>query len=159
MCEAALSRLNRGAITGVFSRERKGVIVGMKILLADDDDTFLRSTADLLRREGYECDCVSDAVAGIAKLQNNEYDLLIADIKMPGNADLELIRRVPKIAEETSVILVTGYPSQRTAIEAVRLSVVDYLVKPFELEELLEIIRTLGKTKNALQSVLIAKDA
>ena len=51
-----------------------------RVLLADDDDTFLQSTADLLRREGYYCECVPNAEEVIEKLQENKYDLLISDL-------------------------------------------------------------------------------
>ncbi len=56
-----------------------------KILLADDEQTFLHSTADLLRDQGYECDCAMDAEEASALMQRTEYDLLISDINMPGN--------------------------------------------------------------------------
>lgn len=108
-----------------------------RILLADDEDTFLRSTADLLQREGYHCVCVPDATAATNKLKKEEFDLLIADIRMPGNLDLQLVKEVPSIAERLPVILVTGYPSLQTAIASIQLPVVDYMVKPIELEQLL----------------------
>jgi DNA-binding NarL/FixJ family response regulator len=70
-------------------------------------------------------------------LRKESYDLLIADIKMQGNSDLEFIKALPQIAGEMPVILVTGYPSLNSAIESIQLPVVAYLVKPFELNELL----------------------
>ena len=60
-----------------------------RILFADDEETFLQASCDLLRREGYACDGVPDASAAMQKLAAKKYDLLIADIKMPGNAELE----------------------------------------------------------------------
>ena len=112
-----------------------------RILIADDEETFLHSTADFLRREGYDCDTVPDGKGAAKALQAGEYDLLIADIKMPGNADLELIRKLPKIAEGLPVILVTGYPSLKTAVDSVQLPVLAYLPKPLEYENLLEGVR------------------
>ena len=112
-----------------------------KILIADDEETFLHSTADLLRRDGYECHIVPDAGSAAKALREGEYDLLIADIRMPGNADLELIRELPTLAEGLPVILVTGYPSMKTAIDSVQLPVVAYVPKPMEYEELLERVR------------------
>lgn len=109
-----------------------------RILLADDEETFLQSTADLLRREGYRCDCAPDAARAVRMLSDNEYDLLIADIKMPGNSQLEFIRDLPNIAENVPVILVTGYPLVNSAIESVKLRVEAYLVKPLDFDELLE---------------------
>ena len=108
-----------------------------RILIADDEETFLLSTADLLRKEGYECDCVPDAMMAAEKLQSTEYNLLIADIKMEGNVELELIRDLPKMVEYIPVILVTGYPSVKSAIQSIQLPVVSYLVKPIEFNELL----------------------
>jgi DNA-binding response OmpR family regulator len=129
-----------------------------RILVADDERTFLESTADLLRRDGYDCDCVPDAAAAIERLKNNEYDLLIADIKMPGNTNLELVRELSEIAESLSVILVTGYPSQRSAIQALHLPVVAYLVKPFDLEELLRHVNQAISKKHLYKAVINTRD-
>ncbi|MCI0692942.1 response regulator [candidate division KSB1 bacterium] len=63
-------------------------------------------------------------------LGKNRYDLLIADIKMPGNDELEFIEEPPAIAEGLPVILVTGYPSLNTAIKSTRLHVAGYMMKP-----------------------------
>src|SRR4030043_103181 len=108
-----------------------------RILVADDEETFRNSMADLLRWGGYQCDCASDAIIATELLRSADYDLLIADIKMQGNFELEFIRALPQIAEGMPVILVTGYPSLRSAIESIQLPVAAYLVKPFEFEELL----------------------
>lgn len=107
-----------------------------RILIADDEETFSRSTADLLRQLGYECDCAPDGAAAAALLRTTAYDLLIADIKMPGNPELELIRELSRVAEGTPVILVTGYPSLRTAVQSIQLPVIAYLTKPIEFDEL-----------------------
>ncbi len=113
-----------------------------RILIADDEQTFLDSTADLLRRDGLHVDCAGDAHAAAKMLRAAEYDLLIADINMPGNPELELIGEVRRLAVGLPVILVTGYPSTKTAIQAVQLAVVSYLVKPFEFSTLRELVRT-----------------
>ena len=107
-----------------------------RILLADDEQTFRESTGDLLRKQGYVCDCVPDANAAVEKLRQNSYDLLIADIKMPGNPGLELIKKLPQLAKGMPTILVTGFPSQRTAIESIHLPVAAYMVKPIDFKEL-----------------------
>ena len=113
-----------------------------RLLIADDDETFLHSTADLLRRENYYCDCALDGNTATHLLQKNAYDLLIADIKMPGNPQLELIKNIPNIAEGIPVILVTGYPSLDSAITSIKLPVVAYLVKPIDFDQLLAHVRT-----------------
>jgi DNA-binding NtrC family response regulator len=116
-----------------------------RILIADDENTFLTATAQLLRNEGFECDCAKDATEALERLPEKSYDLLIADIKMPGNSKLELIKQLSQVAPAVSIILVTAYPSQRTAIEAVQLPVAAYLVKPVDFPELLQ------KTKSAIK--------
>lgn len=128
------------------------------ILIADDEEIFLESTADLLRREGYRCDCVPDADAAAKRLQEASYDLLIADIKMPGNPELQLIHKLPELAPGLPVIIVTGYPSLRSAIDSVQLPVVAYLVKPISLDELLEVVRTHTERFRAYRAVRGAQD-
>ena len=64
------------------------------ILLADDEPTFLNSTADLLRAEGYTCETVPDGETALARVNSQQFDLLITDLEMPGNSALELVKQV-----------------------------------------------------------------
>lgn len=105
-----------------------------RILLADDEESFARRTAELLNRAGYECEWVQEGLMAVDRLSRERYDLLIADINMPGNEGLELVREGP--LEGVPVLLVTGAPSLETAIESVGLPVAGYLVKPFRFEAL-----------------------
>lgn len=116
-----------------------------RILLADDDETFRLSTAALLRQKGYVCDCAQDSEEA-ARLLQQTYDLLIADIRMPGNTELELLRSVHERMPELPVVVLTGYPSLPTAVESLRLSISDYLIKPVEISELQQAVtRALDK--------------
>ena len=124
-----------------------------QILLADDEQVFRDSTGELLKREGYQCDCVPDAKSAIEKLKQNSYDLLIADIKMPGNPDLELIKDLPNLAKGISVILVTAFPSQKSAIESIQLPVAAYMVKPIDFDELKKNVAYAIKRKSLFQTV------
>jgi DNA-binding response OmpR family regulator len=129
-----------------------------RILLADDEQTFRESTAELLRQQGYECDCVQDAHAAAEKLAKGSYDLLIADIRMPGNPDLELIKELHEVSKGTPAILVTAFPSQRSAIDAVQLPVAAYMVKPIDFEELKKNVVEAIRRKNLFQTVLDTKN-
>ena len=109
-----------------------------RILLADDEATFLAATADLLRREGYHCDEVGDAASALARVAEGHYDLLITDLEMPGNADLQLVRDVGEKSGGLPVIILTGYPSVRSAVASIELPVAAYLTKPVSFPLLLE---------------------
>src|ERR1700752_4583074 len=121
-----------------------------RILIADDEEFFLRATADLLAREGYECICASDGHVAAERLGNEEFDLLIADIRMPGNLDLQLVKEISGMQSPIPIILVTGFPSIETAVESIHLPVVAYFTKPVEFAHLLaEVERALVKTRLA----------
>jgi DNA-binding response OmpR family regulator len=112
-----------------------------RVLVADDEPSFLKATAGLLDLHGYECVCVPDGTAAIAKLGNEQFDVLISDLDMPGNVNMELIRQIPQLAGSMPVILATGHPTIRSAVDAVNLPVLAYLIKPLDPEELVAQVR------------------
>lgn len=112
-----------------------------RILIADDEPLYLRTVGELLRKAGYECECVSDASSALQALQQNRFDLLLSDLKMPGNLSLELLRQGRTHWPETPLIVITGVPSLPTAIESLRLGISDYLIKPVKYEDLLASIK------------------
>ncbi|MDH5426951.1 MAG: response regulator [Nitrospirota bacterium] len=128
------------------------------ILLADDEDTFLEATKDLLEEEGYSCHGVHDASELSAALASSEYDLLITDLNMPGNRIMEKVSQLREQAKIMPVIVVTGYPSVPTAVESVRLNVLEYMIKPVNFPALLDAVKrgihhkqTLGTITHARQ--------
>jgi len=108
-----------------------------RILLADDEDTLLQSTADLLRREGYDVEYAPDADAALSLLKAQEFDLLFSNIRMPGNQDLAFIRNVPSVLPGLPVMLMTAFPSLDYAIQPVEIPVAAFIVKPFDIPEFL----------------------
>lgn len=108
-----------------------------RILMADDESTFLEATAALLRKEGYAVDTVPDAAGAVQAITEATYDLLITDLEMPGNADLDLVQQVAHLSGGLPVIVITGFPSVRSAVAAIDLPVTAYLVKPVHFPELL----------------------
>jgi len=109
-----------------------------RILLADDEETFLTSTADLLRAEGYECAIAKDGDTALAAADAGTFDLLITDLEMPGNADLQLVAKIAERGNGLPVIILTGFPSVRSAVACIDLPVVAYLTKPVSFPALLE---------------------
>jgi CheY-like chemotaxis protein len=106
--------------------------------MADDEPTFLEATATLLRKEGYVVDTVRDAAGAVQAIAEAAYDLLLTDLEMPGNADLDLVRQVAHLSGGLPVIVITGFPSVRSAVAAIDLPVTAYLVKPVHFPELLQ---------------------
>jgi CheY-like chemotaxis protein len=124
-----------------------------RILIADDEELLRRTTTDLLIREGYECCQVDDAESALEKLKSSEFDLLISDIHMPGNSELELIKKLREIAECMPVILITGNPSLETATNSINLPVAAYMTKPLDFELMLKHIKSSITNYNAYRSI------
>jgi len=129
-----------------------------KLLIADDDTAFRESTAELLHQVGYECDCAASGSVVLDMLAQTPYDLVIADIRMPGNGDLELVRKLAKGPDIIPVILVTGYPSIMSAVPAVELPVAAYLIKPVDFKELHGHIKASLRNAKLLRSMRRAKE-
>ena len=106
-----------------------------RILIADDEETFRESTVEILAEAGYACSAARDAAEAESLLENG-YDLLLADVRMPGNAHLEFLENVSRRHPELPVVVITGYPTVGTAVESFRLSIVDYLIKPVGVDDL-----------------------
>ena len=102
------------------------------ILIIDDNAMICDTLQDFLALEGYPVDTARDGAEGLAKLQQGGYDLVLSDIKMPGLSGLEVLRAIKAQGGDTEVILMTGFASLETAIEALRLGAYDYILKPFD---------------------------
>jgi FixJ family two-component response regulator len=115
--------------------------MSQRILVADDEDSYVRLVTRLLAKNGYICDGVYNGSEAIEALSQSTYDLLICDINMPGNLNLELLDNLPQKDGFLPVIIVTGHPSVPTAIESLRHCVIDYLVKPLKNADLLSSVQ------------------
>lgn len=107
-----------------------------KILIVDDEFMAREIMQEILEREGYQAMAVGSGEEALSLAQEQDFDLLLADIKMPEMDGLELVQRFREIKPETIPMLITGYASIETAQMAVREGVYDYIVKPFERSDL-----------------------
>jgi len=100
------------------------------ILVVDDEPVARQSLTDILRLEGYNVSSVPNGQAAVEYVRTHPVDLVIVDLKMPGMDGLEVIQVVNQISPETEVVLLTAFGSTESAIQALRLRIHDYLLKP-----------------------------
>ena len=104
-----------------------------KILVVDDEDQVVQIFQDLLTQQGYEVVSCGNGHEAIAKVTTEKFDLVLTDINLPGTDGLEVVRAAKAADKDTCVILITGYASTTTAIDALRQGAYDYITKPFDL--------------------------
>ena len=117
----------------------------MRILVAEDEKLLLMNLEDTLEEAVYDVACSSDGSGAWKSLQEDPPHLLISDVKMPGMDGMELLRRVRGQFPSVAVILMTTYASVQDAVGALQAGAVDYLVKPFDMAELLERVRRVAE--------------
>ncbi|MFH0790766.1 MAG: diguanylate cyclase [Candidatus Omnitrophota bacterium] len=108
----------------------------INILIVDDEEVMRSLMRDVLTDAGYKVDTVLCGEEAIDKIKQNEISILVTDLKMPGMDGTEVLRKVKAINSDICVIVVTAYPSLESAIEAMRHGAYDYIVKPFNIEEI-----------------------
>ena len=117
-----------------------------RVLVVDDEASIRELLTRTLALTEYEVEAVGDARTGLDRLRLGPYDLLIADLRMPVMDGLALIREARRLQPTLKVIIITGYSTESSAIEAVNLGVVGYLVKPFRVPQVLSAVgRALGE--------------
>jgi two-component system NtrC family response regulator len=112
-----------------------------RVFVTDDDRAFRVATRTLLEDEGYEVGVAASGMEALTELGRGEFDLVLSDMVMGEMSGIELLREIKKRWPDLPVIMVTGFGSIPTAVEAMRLGAVDYLTKPANNEELLMKIR------------------
>lgn len=126
---------DRGTAPAVDRRAR--VTERPRILVVDDEASIRELLSKTLALAEYDVDTAQDGRAAVERLRLGHYDLLIADLKMPGLDGLSLIREAKRLNVELPVIIITGFSTESSAIEAVNLGVAGYLTKPFRVPQVL----------------------
>lgn len=117
-----------------------------RVLVVDDEASIRELLTRTLALTEYEVEAVADGRTGLDRLRLGHYDLLIADLRMPVMDGLTLIREARRLHPTLKVVIITGYSTESSAIEAVNLGVVGYLVKPFRVPQVLSAVgRALGE--------------
>ncbi len=113
----------------------------MRVLLADDERAIAITLADDLRRAGHEVEVVGDGQQAVAAWTAGTFDVVVTDMRMPGLSGLELLDLVKRSGRDAEVIIITGYGTIDSAVDAMRKGAFDYVLKPFNNEEILEKLR------------------
>ena len=120
------------------------------ILLIDDEKILLEAVSDDLKETGYKVTTAVSGEEGLRSFKIHQHDLVIIDLKMEDMDGLEVSRQIRELNPETPIMILTGYGSMETAIEAIRLDLDDYVVKPVNRDDLFEKIhRCLKKRGNS----------
>jgi excisionase family DNA binding protein len=124
-----------------------------RILIVDDEQTVRDLVAKTLTMADYDVDTAPDGPSALDRMRTTEYDLLITDLKMPGMDGLSVIREVRRRTVELPIVIITGYSTEASAIEAINLGVSGYLTKPFRLPRVLAVAaRALGEPAPATEA-------
>ena len=123
-----------------------------RILIVEDEQDIRDAIAMLLTDAGYTVAAVDSGEEALAQLSTTDYDVVLSDIRMPGIDGLELLRRVRDWFPQTTVMIMTAYASVDTAVQALRSGAYDYIIKPIEIEELLNRLRHLFRHREALRA-------
>jgi len=108
-----------------------------RLLVVDDEANIRAGLRDLLSLKGYHVEEAGSGYEALALLENTTYDLMVLDMRMPGMDGVEVMRRARNMQPDLPIIVLTAHASLESAIAAVKLGAADYLLKPFEVEDLL----------------------
>jgi CheY-like chemotaxis protein/glycine cleavage system H lipoate-binding protein len=126
----------------------------VRILVVDDEQIVLDSVVKHLRKEDYEIECVLSASAALERVRSNGIDIVLTDLMMPEIDGLELMEQLKQDHPELPIIMITGYATINTALQATQLGAFDYIAKPFSRAELKSVV------KRAVDSIgLLGNDA
>jgi DNA-binding NtrC family response regulator len=128
-----------------------------KVLIAEDEEITLKHLISTLQHEGYEVTGVSDGYDALEKIEKENFNVLIADIKMPGLSGIELLEKIKEKQLETEVIIITGYGSIGSAVDAMKKGAYDYITKPFDLDEILLKVGQIREEKMLRKEIIALK--
>ncbi len=129
----------------VESTENRKAGDGLKVLVIDDESFHAETVAESLERVGYECVVATSGAAGAKKIEQDEFDVIVTDLKMADLDGLAILRKAREELPEAEVIMITGHGDVKTAVEAIKEGAANYLAKPVDLVELRAIVDKAGE--------------
>ncbi|HSG67592.1 MAG TPA: response regulator, partial [Bacteroidales bacterium] len=117
----------------------------ISILIVDDEESVRDSLYNWFIEDGYDVDCAANAKEALSMLESADFDIILADIKMPGMDGLEMHRRIKALKKDSIVIVMTAFASVDTAVQALKDGAYDYVTKPFDPDDLSHLIRNAAR--------------
>lgn len=112
-----------------------------RVLIVDDEETIRDILADFLSMEGFLVTKAADGKSALAELARREYDLVVSDLKMPHMGGIDLLDAISRQAPATVTVIMTGFGTVETAIDAMKRGAYDYITKPFKMEQVVHVVR------------------
>ena len=134
---------DRGCIPLTAKREQKGdegatAMEETKVLVVDDEAVIREGIRRILENSDFQVETCASGRLALEMIQEKDFDLVITDLKMPGMGGMEVLKTIKILQPEVPVLIITGYSTVDTAVEAMKNGAVDYVAKPFTPEALLE---------------------
>jgi DNA-binding NtrC family response regulator len=117
----------------------------ISILIVDDEESVRDSLYNWFIEDGYRVECAEDAKKALSILESGDFDIILADIKMPGMDGLEMLQRIKSLKKDAIVIIMTAFATVTTAVKALKDGAFDYVTKPFDPDDLSHLIRNASK--------------
>jgi DNA-binding NtrC family response regulator len=123
----------------------------------EDEINVAKGLEMVMREEGYEVDVALTGQGALEKCKASEFDLIVADLRLPDMDGMEVVQRVREKQPKTNVVIITGYPSVASAVQAVRVGVSDYLRKPFTEDEFKTAVKSAlkKKEKESMETLIV----
>ena len=132
---------------------------GKKLLIIDDEPVICEGVRRILESEFFQVETFANGHAALKRIEQEVFDLVITDLKMPGMSGMEVLKAIKQIQPNLPVIFITGYTSADSAVEAMKLGAADYIAKPFTPEEMLSTVKsTLEQRVVALEDLCLRKE-
>ena len=121
-----------------------------RVLIIDDEEKILRILKEAIASEEYDIETCSSAEEALPLIERGDIDIILCDLRLGGMDGLELLRRARKISPGSDFVMITAYASSATAVEAMRLGAYEYLIKPFQIDEVMLLLKRISERRELM---------
>lgn len=118
------------------------------VIIIDDEEKMTGVLARMLGRDGYDIETANDPEAALARIAERRFDVILCDLRMPGMTGLEVLQRARRVSPQSDFVVMTAYATVQTAVEAMKQGALDYLIKPFPVDELRLLLKRIEETRS-----------